>query len=179
MQGTYNGGVYDWLQSDPTGDRGASNYDGLMLLTTGITALPLWRAALFPHCPLKWSLWQFQWPSAAGRLPSRLASGISFLSPPNAVVIFSRMIFMGGRKQLAVSGRVRGPEHRRTLTVRSHLARWTGEAGDPAAARDQYAALLPMQERVLGPDHPDTLTTRRNLAEWTAKAEIGAGPYVN
>ena len=37
---------------------------------------------------------------------------------------------------------------------------WTGEAGDAAAARDQFAALLPVRERVLGPEHPDTLTAR-------------------
>jgi hypothetical protein len=30
------------------------------------------------------------------------------------------------------------------------------EAGDAAAAREQYAALLPIRERILGPDHPDT-----------------------
>jgi hypothetical protein len=33
-------------------------------------------------------------------------------------------------------------------------------AGDPAAARDQHAALLPIFERVLGPEHPFTLTAR-------------------
>ena len=43
-------------------------------------------------------------------------------------------------------------------------------AGDPAAARDQYAALLPVEERVLGAEHPDTLTTRGNLARWTGDA---------
>jgi hypothetical protein len=32
--------------------------------------------------------------------------------------------------------------------------------GDLAAARDQYAALLPVMERVLGQEHPDTLSTR-------------------
>ncbi len=50
--------------------------------------------------------------------------------------------------------------------------RWLGhgEAGDPAAARDQYAALLPVRERVLGPEHRDTLTTRANLARWTGEA---------
>ena len=53
-----------------------------------------------------------------------------------------------------------GAEHRGTLAARAELARWTGEAGDPAAARDQYAALLPVFERVLGPEHPDTLTAR-------------------
>ena len=52
-------------------------------------------------------------------------------------------------------------------------------AGDPAAARDQYAALLPMQVRVLGPDHPNTLTTRSNLVDWTEKAEAGAGTKAN
>ena len=45
-----------------------------------------------------------------------------------------------------------------------------GQAGDPAAARDQYAALLPVLERVLGADHPDTLNTRANLAWWTGQA---------
>ena len=50
------------------------------------------------------------------------------------------------------------------------LARWTGEAGDPVAARDQFAALLPVRERVLGPEHPRTLTTRANLAYWTGQA---------
>jgi hypothetical protein len=63
-----------------------------------------------------------------------------------------------------------GPEHPNTLTHRANLALWTGEAGDPAAARDQYAALLPTHERVSGPEHPDTLTARANLARWTGDA---------
>ena len=46
----------------------------------------------------------------------------------------------------------------------------TGEAGDAAAARDQYAALLPIEERVLGPEHTETLTTRANLARWTGES---------
>ena len=56
-----------------------------------------------------------------------------------------------------------------------HLARWTGQAGDAAGARDQYAALLPVRERVLGPEHPDTLTARGNLAHWTGEAGDAAG----
>ena len=59
-----------------------------------------------------------------------------------------------------------GAEHPDTLTAAANLARWTGEAGDAAGARDQYAALLPIHERVLGPEHPATLTTCRNLACW-------------
>ena len=63
-----------------------------------------------------------------------------------------------------------GPEHRDTLAARTALARWTGEAGDAAGARDQLAALLPVEERVLGPENPDTLTARAALARWTGEA---------
>ena len=54
--------------------------------------------------------------------------------------------------------------------MRHNLARWTGEAGDPAGARDQFAALLPIREQVLGAEHPDTLNTRMGLASWTGRA---------
>ena len=67
--------------------------------------------------------------------------------------------------------RVLGPEHPDTLATRDNLARWTGEAGDAAGARDQFAALLPVRERVQGPEHPDTLTTRANLAYWSGKTQ--------
>ena len=73
------------------------------------------------------------------------------------------------------SERVLGPEHPDTLTTRANLARWTGQAGDAAGARDQYAALLPIVERVFGPEHPDTLTDRANLARWTGEAGDAAG----
>jgi hypothetical protein len=68
-----------------------------------------------------------------------------------------------------------GPEHPDTLAARANLARWTGNAGDAAGARDQYAALLPIRERVLGPEHPDTLIDRANLADWTGVAGDAAG----
>ena len=55
---------------------------------------------------------------------------------------------------LPVLERVLGPEHPDTSGLRDEFARWTGEAGDAAAARDQYAALLPIRERVQGPEHP-------------------------
>ena len=63
-----------------------------------------------------------------------------------------------------------GAEHPDTLAARAGLASWTGEAGDPAAARDQLAALLPVEERILGPDDPATLGTRHELARWTGQA---------
>jgi hypothetical protein len=75
--------------------------------------------------------------------------------------------------------RVLGPEHPDTLTTCSNLADFTGEAGDAAGAREQYAALLPIIERVLGPRHPDTLATRHNLARWTREADDGADTGVN
>jgi hypothetical protein len=62
-------------------------------------------------------------------------------------------------------------ERWRTLSDRAELARWTGEAGDAADARDQHAALPPVLERVLGREHPDTLNVRAQLARWTAEAE--------
>ena len=46
-------------------------------------------------------------------------------------------------------------------------------AGDPAAARDLTAGLLPVFERVLGPEHPDTLGFRNSLVIWTGD---GGGP---
>ena len=62
-----------------------------------------------------------------------------------------------------------------TLTNRLALAKRTGEAGDAAGIRDQYAALLPIVERVRGPEHPYTLATRADLARWTGQAGDAAG----
>jgi len=56
------------------------------------------------------------------------------------------------------------------LAVRDELAFWTGEAGDPAGARDQLAALLPDRIRVQGPAPPHPLPPRHNLAYRTGEA---------
>ncbi|MFI6926022.1 tetratricopeptide repeat protein [Nonomuraea spiralis] len=50
-----------------------------------------------------------------------------------------------------------------------------GELGDAAAAREQYAALVPVRERVQGREHPDTLTARANLAYWTGRVGDAVG----
>ena len=71
--------------------------------------------------------------------------------------------------------RVFDPEHLRTLIARANHARWTGEAGDPAAARDKFAELLPEFERVLGPEHPRTEAARADSAYWTERAGRGPG----
>ena len=69
-----------------------------------------------------------------------------------------------------VSTYAAGPEHPGALATRSELAYSVGQAGDAAAARDQFAALLPVAERVLGPEHPDTLVNRHNLANFAGYA---------
>jgi hypothetical protein len=61
-------------------------------------------------------------------------------------------------------------DHPYTLRIRSGLAQWTGEAGEPGGARDQYAALIPDLERVLGPDHPNTQADSRALFRWSQEA---------
>jgi TIR domain len=63
-----------------------------------------------------------------------------------------------------------GPEHPDTLAVLDGLAHYTGEAGDPVAARDQYTALLPITERIAGAEHRDTLSARAHVAYWTGHA---------
>ncbi|MBB6351263.1 hypothetical protein FHU36_007846 [Nonomuraea muscovyensis] len=68
-----------------------------------------------------------------------------------------------------------GLEHPHILSVRCALARWTGQAGNPVAARDQLTALLPVAERVLGTEHTETLTARHDLAHWTGEAGDTAG----
>ncbi|WP_461123923.1 tetratricopeptide repeat protein [Saccharothrix stipae] len=56
------------------------------------------------------------------------------------------------------------------MIARSNLARWRGEAGDPAGAAEAFAELLADRLRVGGPDHPDTLAARNNLAYWRKQA---------
>ena len=58
---------------------------------------------------------------------------------------------------------------------RSAPQREHGRGRDAAGARDQYAALLPIEERVLGAEHRDTLTDRGHLARWTGEAGDAAG----
>jgi hypothetical protein len=70
---------------------------------------------------------------------------------------------------LPIRDRVLGTDHPNTLNTRHNLAHWTGQAGDPASARDMLTELLPTRERVLGTDHPSTLNTRRRLAYWTER----------
>jgi hypothetical protein len=70
-----------------------------------------------------------------------------------------------------------GSEHPGALAVRSELAYSIGKGGDAAAARDQFAALLPLCERVLGPEHAETLAVWYQLAHWTTLAgEAAATP---
>ena len=60
-------------------------------------------------------------------------------------------------------------------TARANLARWTGEAGDAAGARDQFAALLPVRERVSGRRAPRHAHRPRQPGPWTGEAGDAAG----
>jgi Tetratricopeptide repeat len=68
-----------------------------------------------------------------------------------------------------------GPEHLDILVARHNLARWAGDAGDAAGARDQFAALLPIEKRILGPEHTMTINTRHTLAHYIGAAGDAAG----
>ena len=69
--------------------------------------------------------------------------------------------------------RVLSFEHPDTLATRDDLVAWTGQAGDPAGARDQYSALLSAYQRTLGPDHLKTLVTWAYHAYWAGKVDTG------
>ncbi|OHV05264.1 hypothetical protein BKN37_06280 [Mycobacterium talmoniae] len=62
------------------------------------------------------------------------------------------------------------PEDPAVLTARSYLAYYTGTAGDPAAARDQYSNLLPLRRKVSGLTHRDTWSDLVALARFTGEA---------
>jgi hypothetical protein len=68
-----------------------------------------------------------------------------------------------------------GPAYPGPLTARHSLARWTGQAGDAAGARDQLAALVPVCGKFLGPGDPLTLACRYELACWTGVAGDAVG----
>jgi hypothetical protein len=51
------------------------------------------------------------------------------------------------RQSLCVTSRLQGTEQG-TLTAPNNLATWTGQAGNAAADRDQFAVLLPVLEQV-------------------------------
>ena len=63
-----------------------------------------------------------------------------------------------------------GPAHPDTLATRQELAYFTARAGDPADARNQYAALLPVLDRIDGPQHRRTIAVRTELENWTTQA---------
>ncbi|MEU7143855.1 tetratricopeptide repeat protein [Nocardia sp. NPDC046473] len=68
------------------------------------------------------------------------------------------------------------PEHPDVLAARDRFARWTGEAGEPFAARAMFAGLVEDCTAMFGRDHPLTLLPRVQLANWhiqTGGAEQG------
>jgi hypothetical protein len=118
------------------------------------------------------------WPACAGLLPHALAvldltsAGawrIASASAESGSYATARDLFLQ-IAQAHQGSAAYGPHHPATLTARASLADLTGEAGNPAEARDLLAALLPDLEHVSGTGHPDTLTARASLAYWTGRA---------
>ncbi|WP_179282462.1 tetratricopeptide repeat protein, partial [Streptosporangium subroseum] len=135
---------------------------------TRATAAELLQAAL-PQNPERIS----SWPRYAWLLPH--ARTVLAPDSPGMISVIGYLVASGDyrtahtlqqRCVTALHDKL-GPEHPNTLRARANLAYWSGEAGDAAGARDQYAALVPVRERVSGSEHPDTLRARANLAYWS------------
>jgi tetratricopeptide repeat protein len=92
------------------------------------------------------------------------------LASANAMLGEYRHALSHVRHEILLRNSLQGASHADTLAARDNLADWTGEAGDPAAARDLYVALLPDLQRVLGTEHPNALAARASLADWTGEA---------
>ncbi|MEV0032194.1 tetratricopeptide repeat protein [Nocardia sp. NPDC050793] len=58
------------------------------------------------------------------------------------------------------------PDDTYLLAARSRLANWTGQAGDPHAARDMFASLAEYCASVFGREHRETIAARQQLAGW-------------
>ncbi|RLK58193.1 tetratricopeptide repeat protein [Actinokineospora cianjurensis] len=68
-----------------------------------------------------------------------------------------------------------GSDHPDTLSTRSNIAYWRGDAGDATGAAQAFTELLTDRLHILGPDHPHTLSTRSNIADWRGQAGDAAG----
>ena len=116
------------------------------------------------------------WPEFAALLPHALTALTA--DRPSADRIISYLAYSGSyavaaavqHRVLDIRNQVLGPEHPGTLVARAHLARWTGQTGDAAAARDQCADLTSLIEQAFGSEHLNTLTARVYLIEWTGEA---------
>lgn len=86
----------------------------------------------------------------------------AFKGPEGALRIAQRVI-----DELVASGHA---SHPNTLSRRSRVARWFGEAGEFDRSRDLHAELGSDWEQILGPDDPNTLVTRADLALMTGEA---------
>jgi hypothetical protein len=61
------------------------------------------------------------------------------------------------------------PDDDAMVSTRENLAAWTGDAGDPRAARDLLKKYLAVRQRISGDKHEKTILTRGRIAYYTAK----------
>ncbi|REH47315.1 hypothetical protein BCF44_106480 [Kutzneria buriramensis] len=102
------------------------------------------------------------WGSGAIGVLFRYANSLGRAGMETAAVAYLTRLAATARDRL-------GPEHRHTLAARQYLARWQGEAGDPAGAATALAELLDDMTRVLGTDDPLSVLTRNSLGEWQGR----------
>jgi len=177
--------------AQPLGDLARTAADALLLLWPEIDVeKELTRSLLSNAEALQDSAGERLWPSSRHALLYRAARSLGESGLLDSAISAATHLYDEARvklgndpagaaavfeKILADDLRLLGMDHPETLTARSNLARWRGEAGDPGRAVVETEALLTDRLRVLGGDHPDTLITRGNLARWRGEAGDPAG----
>ena len=124
--------------------------------------------------------WAGQWNSSVARaLLSGVRARAAVTRPATRFAVEIDYMFWGfesgegdataahARQLLSELTRTLGPDHNLGLRLRSNLADYAGQTGDPAGALAVCRDLLPDVERVLGPDSRNTLRTRAQIAHYT------------
>jgi hypothetical protein len=122
-----------------------------------------------PDDPSTWPEWAVLLPHALATLEPGSAGSLRLLGYLDAIGDVQTGRRMQADVHAALVDRL-GPAHPSTLQAGVELARWTGEAGNPAAARDLLVRLMPQLQATFGPVDPVTLTARAHLADWTGRA---------
>ena len=132
-----------------------------------------------PQDPAVWSTYAALLPHAQAVLPpsspgiARIATYLGLSGSYSAACALEEQI-------LNASEQLHGPDHPETLTARASLARWTGEAGDAATARNQLAALIPVITQTLrhGHDRNPGRPRQPRLLDWRSRRPGGCGQPV-
>jgi hypothetical protein len=98
---------------------------------------------------------------------SKLADWLDLLGRVGSYFLGRGYLAQGGallHDTLAISEKVRGPEHPDTAASLNNVASLLWAQGDLAGARPLYERALAIYEEALGPEHPETNLARCNLS---------------